>query len=130
MKTRLYFPAETSLYSAHALASGWRNCAYPSSSYSILKISKRKAWDFYEKKCLAKRRGEEIKKKKSSAASNIIVQRMSSETNRLKRFEPLDTCDFVDFSDFKRDLNPQFNEIQIMVHVKSSCIWIMNNCEN
>ena len=29
-----------------------------------------------------------------------MVQRMSSEANRLKKFEPLDTRDFVDFSDF------------------------------
>ena len=63
-------------------------------------MSKRKAWDFYEKKCSAKRRGEPALKKKSSAPCSIMVQRMSSEANRLKKFEPLDTRDFVDFSDF------------------------------
>ena len=61
--------------------------------------NKRKIWDLYEKKCSEKRKGETLKKK-SSSPSCIMVQRMSTEANRLKKFEPLDTRDFVDFSDF------------------------------
>eukprot|EP00112_Aurelia_sp_Birch-Aquarium-sp1_P023909 Seg732.11 transcript_id=Seg732.11/GoldUCD/mRNA.D3Y31 product="hypothetical protein" protein_id=Seg732.11/GoldUCD/D3Y31 len=63
--------------------------------------NKRKTWELYEKKCSAKRRGEPAVKKKSSAPSSIMVQRMSADANRLKKFEPLDTRDFIDFSDYE-----------------------------
>ena len=66
----------------------------------MLKISKRKAWDFYEKECSAKRRGEPALKKKSRAPSCRMVQCMSFEANQLKKFEPLNTRDSVDFPDF------------------------------
>ena len=71
----------------------------------------RKIWDMYEKKCSEKRKGEPLKKKSCSPCC-IMVQRMGAEANRVKKFEPLDTRDFVDFSDF--------DEISIE-NIKSAC---------
>ena len=72
-------------------------------------MSKR-TWEQYEKQCAAKRRGE--KKPKVSAPQSIMIQRMTAEANRLKKYEPLDTRDFVDFS--------AYNELSIE-NIKEAC---------
>ena len=57
------------------------------------------SWEEYEKKMSTKRVKGSIKAKKTPEF--ITVQQMSSEPiGRVKKYEPLDTCDFADFSDF------------------------------
>ena len=57
------------------------------------------SWEKYGKKMSTRRVKGSIKTKKTPEF--ITVQRMSSEsTGRAKKYEPLDTHDFVDFSDF------------------------------
>ena len=61
-------------------------------------MSKR-TWEKYERECAAKRRGAG-KAKTASSPQSILVQRMSTVPNKLKKYEPLDTRDFVDFSGY------------------------------
>ena len=57
------------------------------------------SWEEYEKKMSTKRVKGSIKAKKTPEF--ITIQQMSSEPiGRVKKYEPLDTCDFADFSDF------------------------------
>ena len=57
------------------------------------------SWEEYGKEMSTKRVKESIKAKKTPEF--ITVQRMSSEpTGRPKKYEPLDTRDLADFSDF------------------------------
>ena len=61
-------------------------------------MSKR-TWEKYERECAAKRRGAG-KAKTATSPQSILVQRMSTMPNKLKKYEPLDTRDFVDFSGY------------------------------
>lgn len=60
------------------------------------------AWGYYEKRVGKKRKGEEENKSGSKNVLNeIMVQRISSSASRrLKKYDPLDTRDFVPFSGF------------------------------
>ena len=68
--------------------------------------NKKLTWEGYEKKIAGQRtRGKSNVKKVSKATASpscIMVQRMSSEpTGRSKKYEPLETREFVDFSNFE-----------------------------
>ena len=59
-------------------------------------------WDALER-LMSRKRAKGTSKEKGSkkVPSSIMVQRMSSQpTGRQKKYEPLDTRDFVDFSDY------------------------------
>eukprot|EP00794_Sanderia_malayensis_P001051 gene1051-379_t len=74
--------------------------------------NKRKVWDDFHNKIAKKRRGDTSNKKKGPSPQNIMIQRMSSEPNKSKKYEPLDTRDFVDFT--------QYDELSIE-NVKDAC---------
>ena len=48
-----------------------------------------------------KRKGEAMGKTKTTVPSHFQVHRMTDEANHLKKFEPLDTRDFVDFLSYE-----------------------------
>ena len=73
-------------------------------------MSKR-TWEKYERECAAKRRGFG-KAKTPTTPQSILVQRMRTVPNRLKKYEPLDTRNFVDFSGY--------DEISIS-NIKEAC---------
>ena len=57
-------------------------------------------WEDFEARVGIKRSGEGKKETRKAAPNDILVQRMSSTASgRLKKFEPLDTRDFVPFGD-------------------------------
>ena len=62
--------------------------------------NKRKTWNDFHKEISKKRRGDTATKKKGPSPQSIMVQRMSSEPNESKKYEPLDTRDFVDFTKY------------------------------
>ena len=75
---------------------------------------KKLTWEEYEKKIAGQRtRGKSNVKKVGKAIASpscIMVQRMSSEpTGRSKKYEPLETREFVDFSEFEE---PTINNIK------------------
>ena len=57
----------------------------------------KRRWEEYEQDWSGKRMGLDEKPKKKSAPNHIMVQRLSSVANA-KKFEALDTRDFVDFT--------------------------------
>ena len=58
-------------------------------------------WEDFEARVGIKRSGEGKKETHKAAPNDILVQRMSSTASgRLKKFEPLDTRDFVPFGDY------------------------------
>ena len=62
---------------------------------------KRKNWDFYETRIGKKRKGEDERPR--NVLNEIMVQRMSANpSGRLKKYEPLDTRDFVPFNEFTK----------------------------
>eukprot|EP00794_Sanderia_malayensis_P007665 gene7665-8501_t len=64
---------------------------------------KKLTWEEYEKKISNSRTKPKLSNKKGSKAapSSLMVQRMSSQpTGRLKKYEPLDTREFVDFTNY------------------------------
>ena len=63
---------------------------------------RKRSWEEYERELSRKRLGGMNQKKKQHQTPEcIMVQRMSSEASgRAKKYEPLDTCDFVDFRSF------------------------------
>ena len=74
--------------------------------------NKRKTWNDFHKEISKKRRGDTATKKKGPSPQSIMVQRMSSEPNKSKKYEPLDTRDFVDFT--------KYDELSIE-NVKDAC---------
>lgn len=60
--------------------------------------AKKRTWEDFQKIVKEKRSGKT--KSKGPRPSSIMIQRMSSTPNRSKKYEPLDTRDFVDFSDY------------------------------
>ena len=74
--------------------------------------NKRKTWNDFHKEISKKRRGDTSTKKKGPSPQSIMVQRMSSEPNKSKKYEPLDTRDFVDFT--------KYDELSIE-NVKDAC---------
>ena len=63
-------------------------------------ISKRKIWNDFHKEISKKSLGDTATKKKGPSPQNIMVQRMSSAPNKSKKYKPLDTHDFVDFTKY------------------------------
>ncbi len=63
---------------------------------------KRKVWEDFHNKISKKRRGDTSNKKKGPSPQNIMIQRMSSEPKKFKKYEPLDTRDFVDFTQYDK----------------------------
>ena len=63
---------------------------------------KKRTWEKFHKMIGEQRRSNGSIKAKSKfpKPSSIMVQRMSSSPNRSKNYEPLDTRDFVDFTDY------------------------------
>ena len=63
---------------------------------------KKRSWEEYETELSMKRVGNTKQQKKQwQTRECIMVQRMSSEpSGRAKKYEPLDTRDFVDFSSY------------------------------
>ena len=63
---------------------------------------RQRSWEEYERELSIKRLGGMNQKKKQHQTPEcIMVQRMSSEASgRAKKYEPLDTRDFVDFRSF------------------------------
>ena len=60
---------------------------------------RKRSWDDLKRDVASKRSGKGTTTKKSMPApATIMVQRMSSVPNRSKKYDPLDTRDFVDFS--------------------------------
>ena len=58
-------------------------------------------WEDFEARVGIKRSGGGKKETHKAAPNDILVQRMSSTTSgRLKKFEPLDTRDFVPFGEY------------------------------
>ena len=62
--------------------------------------AKKRTWEDFQKIVKEKRSGNTKTKNKCPRPSSIMVQRMSSTPNRSKKYEPLDTRDFVDFTDY------------------------------
>ncbi len=63
--------------------------------------NKKRTWQEFQKMVGEKRSKNSTTKAKSKCPSSIMVQRMSSAPNRSKKYEPLDTRDFVDFTDYE-----------------------------
>ena len=58
-------------------------------------------WEDFEARVGIKRSGGRKKETHKAAPNDILVQRMSSTASgRLKKFEPLDTRDFVPFGEY------------------------------
>ena len=74
--------------------------------------NKRRIWNDFHKEIAKKRRGETSIKKKGTSPQNIMVQRMTPEPNKSKKYQPLDTRDFVDFT--------EYDELSIE-NVKAAC---------
>lgn len=67
---------------------------------SNMAANKKRTWQDFQKMVGEKRNKNGTKKAKGKCPSSIMVQRMSSAPNRSKKYEPLDTRDFVDFTDY------------------------------
>lgn len=62
----------------------------------------KETWDDFEKRVGMKRTGNDAKKAGTKLPNDILVQRMSpTASGRLKKFEPLDTRDFIPFDNYE-----------------------------
>ena len=62
----------------------------------------KETWDDFEKRVGMKRTGSDAKKTGTKAPNDILVQWMSpTASGRLKKFEPLDTRDFIPFDEYE-----------------------------
>jgi len=61
----------------------------------------KETWEEFEKRVGVKRNAGKETKKLGKVPNDILVQRMSSTASgRLKKYEPLDTRDFVSFEEY------------------------------
>ena len=67
---------------------------------SNMAANKKRTWQEFQKMVGEKRGKNSTTKAKSKCPSSIMVQRMSSAPNRSNKYEPLDTRDFVDSTDY------------------------------
>ena len=67
---------------------------------SNMAANKKRTWQEFQKMVGEKRSKNSTTMAKSKCPSSIMVQRMSSAPNRSKKYEPFDTRDFVDFTDY------------------------------
>ena len=66
------------------------------------KFKPKETWDSFEKRVGVKRTGTTAKKVGMNVPNDILVQRMSpNASGRLKKYEPLDTRDFIPFDDYE-----------------------------
>ena len=66
------------------------------------KFKPKETWDSFEKRVGVKRTGTTAKKVGTNVPNDILVQRMSpNASGRLKKYEPLDTRDFIPFDDYE-----------------------------
>lgn len=66
------------------------------------KFRAKETWDDFEKRVGMKRSGTDAKKAGVNVPNDILVQRMSpNASGRLKKYEPLDTRDFIPFEDYE-----------------------------